>query len=82
MTTKRVALFRTDGGSEIVLAFYPGSCDGFTRISEYVDVEFPPLTPESKAEQLLRLKAEREAAKKKLESLIAGCDERAAALGT
>jgi len=78
----KLALFRSANISKPVACdeMTEKYCPEYVRISEYVDVDFPPLSPEAKQEQLARLDSARDTARQYYETQLKRLDEQAETL--
>lgn len=55
-------------------------CQDYVRISEWVEVEFPPLSPHARQEQLARIESVRNETRRQYEQALARINKQAEAL--
>lgn len=80
----KLALFRSPNISKPVACdeLTEKHCPEYVRISEYVNVDFPPLSLEAKQEQLARLEGARDNVRQFYETQLKRLDEQAQALAS
>ena len=78
----KIALFYNPSASKPYVGdeFTDKYCTDLARMSEWVEVEFPPLSAEGRQEQLARLEAAKDAARKYCDEQLARINQKAEAL--
>lgn len=83
MTLRKLALFQsTDGGVIEGTELTEKYCAGYLRLSEYVEVDFPPLSPSEIQAQLARIDEAKRSAESLFRNTCARLDKRRSEIET